>query len=176
MLCKSFTCVAMVDRWYLVAGCWWYLVADGTAWDSNDWILCNLFKVHLLNDKTINFITLVFVNVCFLFYERTEWRFSWYICGNYIFTIHESALSISWYYTVVEVILKIDTTKSLSPFPLCLTDDPLVLSKTVRKAILTIPFSKYIQRWFCRWRLITNTDTDSAPYKIQQFYIGIGQQ
>ena len=62
-----------------------------------------------------------------------------------VITLHESALSISWYYTVVEVILKIDATKSLSPFPLCLTDDPLVLSKTVRKAILTIPFSKYIQ-------------------------------
>ena len=68
-----------------------------------------------------------------------------YIYGNYIFTIYDSVLSVSCYYTVVEVILKIDATKSLSPFPLCLTDDPLVLSKTVRKAILTISFSKYIQ-------------------------------
>ena len=68
-----------------------------------------------------------------------------YIYGNYIFTIHESVLSVSCYYTVVEVILKIDATKSLSSFPLCLTDDPLVLPKTVRKAILTIPFSKYRQ-------------------------------
>ena len=63
----------------------------------------------------------------------------------YVYAIHESVLSVSCYYTVLEVILKIDATKSLSSFPLCLTDDPLVLSKTVRKAILTIPFSKYIQ-------------------------------
>ena len=79
-----------------------------------------------------------------------------FIYGEYIFTIHESVLSVSCYYIVAEVILKIDATKSLSSFPLCLTDDPLVLSKTVRKAILTIPFSKYIQGWFCRWLLITN--------------------
>ena len=62
-----------------------------------------------------------------------------------MYAIHESVLSVSCYYTVVEVILKIDTTKSMSPFSSYLTDDPLVLSKTVRKAILTIPFSKYIQ-------------------------------
>ena len=96
--------------------------------------------------KLQNFITLLFVNVCFIIYEKIGWRFSRYMYGNYIFTIHESVLSVSCYYTVVEVILKIDTTKSLSPFLLCLTDDLLVLSKTVRKAILTIPFSKYIQR------------------------------
>ena len=81
----------------------------------------------------------------FIFYEKIEWRFSCYIYGSYIFTIYESVLSVSCYYAVVEVILKIDAAKSLSPFPLCYTEDPLVLSTTARKAILTISFSKYIK-------------------------------
>ena len=59
-----------------------------------------------------------------------------YIYGNYIFTIDESVLNVSCYYTVVEVILKIDATKSLGAFPLCLTYDPLVLSKLLEKLYL----------------------------------------
>ena len=137
----------------------------------------NLFKVHLLNNKTTKFHYFA-VCKCLFYFLWKDWVeiFTIYIYGNYIFTIHDSVLSISCYYTVVEVILRIDATISLTSFPLCLTDDPLVLSKTVRKGILTIPFSEYIQGWFCRWRLITNDIIQTLILLLIKYYSFTSEQ